>query len=152
MRAVYKLQVARIYSSWKADCFFEGETIRIADVRCMPVEVSEQSSPTPLAWPIFSDTRRGALSSFRPFLLARQPPLHLPSSFFLLFFLFFLFFERSWVHDYTWAKPHVLCVKTSEIKGGEACAREMNDRTRPFSQSRIFDVRDTSSWRYSCEA
>lgn len=32
--------------------------------RCTPVEVSEQSSPTPLAWPIFSDTCQAALSSF----------------------------------------------------------------------------------------
>lgn len=32
--------------------------------RCTPIEVSEQSSPTPLAWPIFSDTCQAALSSF----------------------------------------------------------------------------------------
>lgn len=42
----------------------KGKPSGLLMARCTPVEVSEQSSPTPLAWPIFSDTCQAALSSF----------------------------------------------------------------------------------------
>lgn len=42
----------------------KGKPSGLLMARCTPIEVSEQSSPTPLAWPIFSDTCQAALSSF----------------------------------------------------------------------------------------
>lgn len=43
----------------------KGKPSGLLMARCTPVEVSEQSSPTPLAWPIFSDTCQAAF--FLPF-------------------------------------------------------------------------------------